>query len=298
MDLRRFFSSFLLFLCSSWAYSGSTGENLGLVFVHGTNDHREDADGKYWKRLFIEDLAEALPKPDNTLVIRCDFSQYMWHEDSSGCMVDQMIDFINEKHLTQLIVYTHSDGGNVMRWILSNPTFDSRFLTINKKVKEVIALAPSSGGTILADDAIDGSVFETGLGWLLGYNNDSVKQQRIGDMAIFNDELLFGSAGRIPLPRPFRAVVGTDVTSSPFSSASYCNGYILNAALKLTQNYLGDCSDGFLECNSQTTAGTTWFYDWEKTEDGTPLSHSQSRHSCFGLEQILRENLYAQGEKQ
>lgn len=295
MDLRRFLGGLLLLCSAPIIHAAETAENYGIAFVHGTNDHRNDADGSYWKTGFIEELASALPSSDNKIVVRCDFSQYMWQEETSGCLADQLLDFIRDKKLSKVIVYTHSNGGNVMRYILSNPTYDLRFLKLTKKIHQVVALAPSSGGTVLADEAIDGNIFETGLSWLLGYQTASVKQQRVGDMAIYNDELLFGTKGRPPLARPFNVVVGTDVTSSPFSSASYCNGYLLNAALKITRSYLSNCSDGFLDCESQNAAGSVWFYDWEKTTDKTPLSHNQSRHSCFGLEQILRDDIVAQG---
>jgi hypothetical protein len=195
------------------------------------------------------------------------------------------------------VIYTHSDGGNVVRWVLSNPTFNSHYLKLTQTTHQVIAIAPSSGGTVLADDAVDGGTFGEGLGWLLGYRNGAVKQQRIGDMAIYNDELLFGTLGRPSLAVPFRAVVGTDVISSPFNAVSYCNGYFLNVGLKITKSYLDDCSDGFLNCSSQAAAGTLWFYDWQKTQDQTPLSHSQSRHSCVGFGEILHDDLLAQGAK-
>ncbi|MFI4963721.1 MAG: hypothetical protein ACHP6H_07715, partial [Legionellales bacterium] len=162
----------------------------------------------------------------------------------------------------------------------------------------VIAMAPSSGGTPLADEVLDGNIFETSVAWILGYLSDAVKQQRVGDMLIFNEELLLGSKGRPSLSVPFRVVVGTDVVASPFISYSYCNGYMHNSGLKLTQMYLDICSDGFLNCSSQTYAGEVWFYDEEKTEDRKTLSHNQSRHSCAGLDQILASALVTQGDEQ
>lgn len=288
--------SLLLSFCASWAYSANnTTQNLGIAFVHGTSDHREDAATEYWKPDFVATLANTLPNPDNVFIVHCNFSYYMWEEEAGGCLANQLLKFIDDKQITKLIVYTHSNGGNVMRWILSNPTFDSRYLRVSQIIHQVIAIAPSSGGTVLADDSVNGSTFAEGLSWILGYRNGAVKQQRISDMAIFNDELLFGTPGRPSLMVPFRTVVGTDVISSPFNSLSYCNGYLLNVVLELTQSYLDKCSDGFLNCSSQSLAGTLWFYDWQKTNDKTPLSHSQSRHSCFGFEEILRNDLLAQG---
>ncbi|KTC81355.1 hypothetical protein [Legionella brunensis] len=298
MDLQRFFACLILLIASSCGYSATVGENVGIAFVHGTNDHREDADGGYWKRGFIDSLAKALPNSDNNIVLACDFTHYMWHESAAGCVANQLLEFINKKQITKLIVYTHSNGANVIRWILSNPSYDNRYMTLSKKINQVIALAPSSGGTPLADEVMDGHSFESKVGWLLGYKNDSVKQQRVGDMALYNAEILFGTSGRPSLPVPFRVVVGTDVTASPISKASYCNGYLLNTGLKITQIYLEDCSDGFLNCSSQSLAGKIWFYDWQKTNDQIPLSHNQSRHSCFNFEQVLRKDLLAQGALQ
>ena len=88
-----------------------------------------------------------------------------------------------DKKISSLTVYTHSDGANVIRWILSNPTYDSRYLTLKNKINQVIAIAPSSGGTPLADEVLNGGVFETSLGLAIRlYLADAVKQQRVGDM--------------------------------------------------------------------------------------------------------------------
>ena len=59
-----------------------------------------------------------------------------------------------------------------MRWILSNPTWDSRYPTIISNVRWVNALAPSSLGTPLANAVMNGTVFEAAVGWLLAaYHN-------------------------------------------------------------------------------------------------------------------------------
>ncbi|ARG97209.1 hypothetical protein [Legionella micdadei] len=296
MDLLRFAICLFLFFCASLAYSVEKPfENLGVAFIHGTHDYSKGAEGVYWKQKFLNSVIQGLPNPNNYYVVHCDFSRYMWHEDAGGCVVNQLTEFINNKQITKLIVYTHSNGGNVIRWILSNPTYDTRYLNLVKHIAQVIALAPSSGGTELADEVIDGNGFEETLAWLLGYQNDAVKQQRVGDMALYNEEILLGTLGRPTLPVPFRVVIGSDVDASPFTKAAYCNGFLLNTGLKITQSYLRNCSDGFLDCASQILAGDLWFYDWQKTIRQTPLSHNQSRHNCFGLDQILRNDLLAQG---
>src|SRR3546814_6317613 len=70
-----------------------------------------------------------------------------------------------------------------MRWILSNPTWDSRYPNIISKTRWVNALAPSSGGTPLADAVMNGNIFESAVGWLLGFKTDAVRQQQVSWMA-------------------------------------------------------------------------------------------------------------------
>ncbi len=297
MDLRRVLITLFLFLFST-LIQALPGTNPGVAFIHGTRDHREDANGGYWKVEFIQSVSQGLKKPENHYVVHCDFDRYMWHKDSADCVAEQLLEFITEKKISSVTIYTHSDGANVIRWILSNPTYDKKYLALKHKINQIIAIAPSSGGTPLADEVINGGIFESSLGWLLGYVSDAVKQQRVGDMLIYNQELLLGIKGRPSLSVPFNVIVGTNVHASPFSSASYCNGYLLNSGLKITKLYLEQCADGFLSCSSQTAAGTVWFYDIDKTENNAPLSHNQSRHSCLGLEQVLVNALATKGVAQ
>jgi hypothetical protein len=289
-SLRTIFGLSLIIL-SFASFAG----NQGIALIHGTSDHRQDADGIYWKRDFIDSLRGALDNPENYVIVACDYTHFMWDEEAAGCTANQLLDFIDTKKITELKVYTHSNGGNVIRWILSNPTYDMRYLRLSKTIQQVIAIAPSSAGTPLADEAVNGSFFTEAVGWLLGYVNDSVKQQRVGDMALYNDHVLLGTKGRPSLPVPFRTIIGSDVAASPFSSSSYCNGYWLNTGLKVTQTYLDYCSDGFLNCTSQSAAGDVWFLDVQQTNDALTLNHNQSRHSCFGLDTILRQDLRSEG---
>lgn len=297
---------FQLFLCGCLFFLGSgigispqlhaaIAGRTGVALVHGTNDHRFNAEGGYWKQNFIAKIATSLPSPDLLFVVHCNYGDYMWEESVAGCTVDQLVTFIASQNIDRLIVYTHSNGGNVIRWILSNPTYDSRYHTLFSTISEVIAVAPSSGGTRLADEVLSGGVFEAGVGWLLGYRNNAVHQQRVGDMARFNQEILLGAKGQPSLAVPFRVVVGTNVTASPLSSSSYCNGYLLNTALKLTKIYLDYCSDGFLSCHSQEEAGELWFYDYNQSDDAKSFSHNQSRHDCFGLDRLLITHLAKEG---
>lgn len=269
---------------------GTAYATTGVAFVHGTGD-QTDAYDNYWQAPMIESVRQGLADPNNLLVVNCDFTQYMWTSGAAGCLATQLYNFIQADHIDDLVVITHSDGGNVMRWILSNPTYDSRYPAIISAIRWVDAIAPSSAGTPLADAVMQGNVFESALGWLLGYQNDAVRQQQVSWMAYYNQNNLLGTAGRPALPKGFWDVVGTNVDANPFSSAAHCGGYADSVGLKLTRAWLDDCSDGFINCSSASAAGQVWFYDTQATQGGNVLSHNQSRRACFGLDVILRNDV-------
>lgn len=262
----------------------------GVALVHGTGK-QTNAAADYWTWTFVNTVRDGLTDRSNYVVVNCDFEQYMWDSRAAGCLADQLYGFITSRNITDLVVITHSNGGNVMRWILSNPTWDSRYPTIISRTRWVNALAPSSLGTPLADAVMNGTVFEQALGWLLGYTSDAVRMQQVSWMAYYNQYYLYGTAGRPSLPKGFWNVVGTDVETAIWDPDSYCGGYTLNLGLEITQAWLSSCSDGFLDCSSQSGAGRLWFYDVQRMAGREPLSHNQSRRPCFGLDRILRDDL-------
>jgi len=270
--------------------SAQAADVLGVAFVHGTGK-QTNARADYWQPGIIDTVRQGLPNSANYTVVNCDFEQYMWTPEAAGCLAGQLTSFIDSRGITRLVVITHSNGGNVVRWILSNPTYDSRYPKLIQTISKVTALAPSSAGTPLADAVLNGNAFEASVGWLLGYQNNAVRMQQVGWMATYNAQNLYGTAGRPALPRPFRVVVGSDVESAVWDSNSYCGGYAQNVGLELTQNWLNSCSDGFLECSSQRAAGSVLFTDKARTQGAEPLSHNQSRRDCFGLGAILRNDL-------
>ena len=279
-----------LLLCVCLLSPGLVHAVTGVAFVHGTG-RQTNALNDYWTADFVDSVRQGLPNTANYLVVNCDFEQYMWDSRAAGCLATQLHGFITSRNITDLVVITHSNGGNVMRWILSNPTWDSRYPTIISRIRWVNALAPSSAGTPLADAVISGNIFEGALGWLLGYQNDAVRQQQVSWMAHYNANNLYGTAGRPGLPKGFWNVVGTDVVSGFWSSNAYCGGYTQSVGLEFTQNWLASCSDGFLNCTSQRAAGSLWFNDTQRTSSGRVLNHNQSRRDCFNLDVILRNDL-------
>ncbi|MEM8772487.1 MAG: hypothetical protein AAGD92_12635 [Pseudomonadota bacterium] len=270
--------------------ANALAQTTGVALVHGTGE-QDDAYNDYWQSGFVESVRQGLPNGNNLLVVNCDFTQYMWNSAAAGCLAGQLYNFITSRGINDLVVVTHSNGGNVMRWILSNPTWDSRYPTIINNVRWVDAVAASSAGTPLADAVMQGNVFESALGWLLGYQNDAVRMQQVSWMAYYNSTWLLGTSGRPGLPRGFWNIVGTDVETAVWDGDSYCGGYSLNVGLEITQAWLNSCSDGFLECSSQNAAGQLWFYDTSRTRGREPLSHNQSRRQCFNLDVILRNDL-------
>lgn len=264
--------------------------DTGVALVHGTGT-QSDAYNNYWKSGFVESVRQGLSNTNNLLVVNCDFEKFMWDGAAAGCLADQLHSFITDNNIDDLVVITHSNGGNVMRWILSNPTWDSRYPAIIDSIRWVNALAASSKGTPLADAAMSGNAFEQIVGWLLGYKSEAVQMQQISWMDFYNNNWLLGTAGRPTLPVGFWNVVGSDVESAIWDPDSYCGGYAENVGLEITQNWLASCSDGFLDCTSQNGAGSLWFYDTDRTNGDEPLSHNQSRRKCFNLDVILRNDI-------
>ena len=262
----------------------------GVALVHGTGN-QTDAYNNYWQAAMVEGVRNGLTDRQNLLVVNCNFDQYMWDNRAAGCLAGQLTSFIQSRNIDRLMIITHSNGGNVMRWILSNPTYDARYPDIIRRIVKVDAIAPSSAGTPLADAVIAGNVFESAVGWLLGYKTDAVRQQQVGWMATYNQQNLLGTSGRPALPVPFRDAVGTDVTSAVWNGHSYCGGYAQSVGLKITQTWLSSCSDGFIECSSASAAGTVWFRDTQRTSDQGVLNHNQSRQACFGLESVLANDI-------
>jgi hypothetical protein len=279
-----------LFLVFMLFFSSPLLAEKGVAFVHGTSDN-SDALNDYWTQSMVNSVVAGLPNSSNHVVINCNFNEFMWTNGAAGCLAGQLTNFINNNNIDDMIVITHSNGGNVMRWILSNPTWDARYPAIINTTSKVTALAASSLGTPLANAVVSGNVFEQILGWLLGFASDAVKMQQTSWMAYYNTNWLLGTSGRPALPVPFRNVVGSDVESAIWDSDSYCAGYTNQVALEFTQNWLDSCSDGFLNCSSQYGAGSLWFFDTWRTKGGEPLSHQQSRRNCFNLDTILRNDL-------
>src|SRR3546814_7186185 len=211
VHVRRYLLGLTLAGCA--VVSQDATSTTGVAFFHGTGN-QTDALNDYWKSAFVNSVRQGLVNQANFVVINCDFNQYMWDSRASGCLAGQLTNFISQRGITDLVVITHSNGGNIMRWIPANPTWDSRYPNIISKTRWVNALAPSSAGTPLADAVMNGNIFESAVGWLLGFKTDAVRQQQVSWMAYYNANWLLGTAGRPATPKRFYSVVGTDVETA------------------------------------------------------------------------------------
>lgn len=267
----------------------------GLVFVHGTGD-QTNAASNYWSQHNIDwttpDAYKAGGKyAGNVLIVNCKFSKYMWDADAAGCLTTQVTNFITSRGLDKIVLITHSNGGNVLRWILSNPTYDSRYPALISKILYAYAIAPSSSGTALANAAVTGTAFESAVAWLLGYVGDAIKQQQTSWMSTYNANNLYGTTGRPALLANFWVIAGGGVNVTPTSDSGTCGGYDLQMGLKTTNGWLSGSADGFLTLVSQKSAGLFWFEDKDLTNNRWTLSHNQSRRGCHHLDVIIKADL-------
>jgi hypothetical protein len=266
----------------------------GLVFVHGTGD-QTNAASSYWSQHNIDWTIPAAYKAGgayagNVLIVNCKFSKYMWDAEAAGCLTTQVTNFITSRGIDKFVFITHSNGGNVVRWIMSNPTYDSRYPALLAKLHYVYAIAPSSAGTALANAAVTGTAFESAVAWLLGYVGDAIKMQQTSWMTTYNANNLYGTTGR-PALGTFWVIAGGGVNVSPTSASGTCGGFDLQMGLKTTNGWLSGSADGFLTVASQMAAGSFWFEDKTLTNNRWTLSHNQSRRGCHHLDVIIRADL-------
>lgn len=264
----------------------------GLALVHGTSAQTpHSAYWSYWTEPMVESLRLGLSESANLKTVGCDFEQVFWHDDMADCLVEQLTDFIDTYEVNDLVINTHSHGGNAVRWVLSNPTLDPSYADLIENIRTVTAIAPSSRGTPLADMAISGTQFQQWLGQKFNFDNDATAQQQTHQMAYYNALFLHGTPGRPMLPVGFYSLIGTDVTRKDPKCADNKTVFQLRLTHMLVGNADSWCNDGFLTCHSQEEAGFPWSWDIEYSNGGRELNHDVSRRNCFGLDLLLRDQL-------
>ncbi len=292
----------VVFLCMLLGFDAAAANRFGVAFVHGTGSYSHNTARDFWTWENIESMKSALPNVNYYDIIHCDFDQYMWHINAGGCLARQVGAFQRRHNLDHIMLVTHSNGGNVARWVLSNRDYSDDYYPNFSKVRYMVNIAPTSKGTPLATAVRNGHSFEQTLGWLLGYDSPAVDQQQTHRMRYYNEQYLRGTDGRPALSTFTYNISGSDVDASLVDyewilfpligypvpdSSPLCGGYNLNLGLSITRAWLDNCSDGFVNCSSQEAVGYA-HRDYTFTDRDEPLSHNQSRRKCFGVDRRVK----------
>lgn len=274
-----------------------------VYFVHGTGDYTESsARSDYWKQSSLD----AMRSNKIYGVAGYKGSAYAADDANSwGDVVNQMGDFINANACTDVVVVTHSNGSNPIRYLLGHGTAMSPALngraarqvsSVTSKIRKTIWLAGDNAGTPLADKVTTAGTFgniASKVLAVLGWNmlTPAVYQQVRSTMATKNSNGVFNGngfscgAGSTCGGVPSQYVAGTGVQAGFWDGDAYCGegggffdkikAYAISVALKATNSYGGmaSCGDGFLPCDSQRYNGGGILENGE-------LNHNQSRRDC------------------
>ncbi len=226
----------------------------GVVFVHGKGGSdlaNESTARAYWTSDMIRATTKGYTIPH--LVCHYDGTKFMWV--AAGQVAGQIYDWMTANAIDDIVIDTHSFGGVVVRWILSNPSYDWRYQPIIDRLRWVNAIAPPSKGSEAADLAgtLSGSWLTGWLVDLVGQNNDSTKNCRTDWMAYYNQYYLKGTSGRPGLPRTLYTIAGTGL----WNDFAHAEDYGL-ATLSGVAGLPGE-DDGMVAQYSAQGAGVVWF---------------------------------------
>ncbi len=248
-------------------WASSADAKTGVVFIHGkggTSLAQESVARAYW----TEDMIRATTKGNTipSLVCHYDGTQYMWV--AAGQVASQITTWMNANAITDMVVETHSFGGVVIRWILSNPSYETRYPAIISRIRWVNSLAPPNKGSEAADLAgtLSGSWLTGWLVDLVGQNNDSTKNCTTSSMSYYNQYYLKGTAGRPALPKTVYNIAGTGLWND------FCAECIGLATLSGVAGMPGE-DDGMVSQYSAQGAGTVWFT--------TDANHHYNRRNSY-----------------
>ncbi len=248
--------------------AGPAAARTGVVFIHGkgaANLAQESVARAYWTADMIRATTKGYAIP--SLVCHYDGTQYMWV--AAGQVAGQIAAWATANGIDDIVVETHSFGGVVIRWILSNPGYDSRYPDIIRRIRWVNSIAPPNKGSEAADLAgtLSGSWFTGWLVDLFGQDNDSTRNCRTSWMAYYNQYYLYGTSGRPALPKTVYNVAGTGL----WNDFAHAEDYGL-ATLSGIAGLPGE-DDGAVAQYSAQAVGTVWFT--------TPANHHHNRRNDY-----------------
>jgi hypothetical protein len=185
------------------------GAATGVAFVHGKGGPElanATVAWNYWTTDMIRTATKGYTIP--YVVCHYDGTRVMW--EAGDVVVDQIHAFITSRGINDLVIDTHSFGGVVTRWIVSNPDRNPKYRAVVNAIRWVNTIAAPHGGSEAADLAgtLSGSWLTGWLVDLVGQNNASTRNCRTADMAYYNRYWLNGTAGRPPLAKTFYWVSG------------------------------------------------------------------------------------------
>lgn len=226
----------------------------GVVFVHGKGGSdlaSESVARAYWGDAMIKATTKNYAIPH--LIAHYDGTQYMWV--AAGQVAGQITTWMNANAIDDIVIETHSFGGVVLRWLLSNPDYDSRYPAIISRVRWVNSIAPPNKGSEAADLAgtLSGSWLTGWLVSLVGQDNDSTRNCRTDWMAYYNQYYLKGTSGRPALPKTVYNIAGTGL----WNDFAHSEDYGL-ATLSGIAGMPGE-DDGMVSQYSAQGAGVVWF---------------------------------------
>jgi hypothetical protein len=240
----------------------------GAVFIHGAGQsllNNPAGARAYWS----EDMLRASTRNWSVpyLVAHYDSNQFMWVGGDQ--VATQIYDWMIANGVDDIVVNTHSFGGTVIRWIMSNPTWNWRYPAIISRIRWVNTIAAPHKGSEAANLAgtLSGSWLTGWLVSLVGYNTDAIKNCRTDWMAYYNQYYLKGTAGRPALPRTIYTIAGTGLWNDFVHSEDY--GL---ATLSGIAGMPGE-DDGMVSQYSANGLGLLWF--------NTAANHHHNRRNDY-----------------
>jgi hypothetical protein len=244
----------LLTVALAILFTSALHAKTGVVFIHGkggTSLAQASVARAYWGEDMIRATTKGFTIP--YLICAYDGTQYMWV--AGGTVAGQITSWMNANAIDDIVVETHSFGGVVIRWILSNPTYDSRFPAIISRIRWVNSIAPPNKGSEAANLAgtLSGSWLTGWLVDLVGQNNDSTKNCTTSSMTYYNQYYLNGTAGRPALPKTIYNIAGTGLWND-FIHAEDTGLATLSGVAGMPGE-----DDGMVSQYSAQAVGVVWF---------------------------------------
>src|SRR5688500_12990010 len=106
----------------------------GVGFIHrkgGSSLAQASVARAYWGEDMIRATTKGFTIP--YLICAYDGTQYMWV--AGGTVAGQIYNWMNANAITDIVVETHSFGGVVIRWILSNPTYTAHYQPVINRIR-------------------------------------------------------------------------------------------------------------------------------------------------------------------